>query len=79
MTFAVSDRAKKANTTMAKPQFDIRFLLIATAVIACVMTFGTRFAQTGNWLIALMVTMLLANVLAVIFSLFIFVIAPMIK
>jgi hypothetical protein len=64
---------------MAKTQFDIRFLLIATAVIACVMTFGTQVAQTGNWLVALMITLLLANVLAVIIAMFIYVIAPMIK
>ncbi len=64
---------------MAKLQFEIRTLLISTAVIACVMTFAMQFAQTGNWLVALMVTALLANVLAVVIALLIYVVAPIFK
>jgi len=64
---------------MAKFQFDIRSLLISTAVIGCVLTFATQVSRTGDWLFALMVTVLLATVLAAIIALLIYVVAPIFK
>ena len=61
---------------MFRRQFEIRTLLILTAVVACGLTFAT---QTGGWLIALLVTTLLANVLAVIIALVIYVLLPLLE
>lgn len=59
---------------MIRPQFDIRTLLILTAVVSC----GLAFAiNTQSWLIALLVTILLANVAAVIVALLVYVVLPM--
>jgi hypothetical protein len=61
---------------VARPQFEIRSLLILTAVFACGLTFAT---QTGGWLIALLVTILLANVLAVIIALVVYLLLPLLE
>ena len=58
---------------MTRPQFDIRALLILTVLVSCGLTFAI---QTGNWLVALLVTVLLTNVLAVIVALFVYVVVP---
>ena len=58
---------------MAKPQFDIRTLLVLTAAVGCGFSISIR---SGHWLIALLVTLLLTNVLAVIVALVAYVVLP---
>lgn len=61
---------------MRRPQFAIRNLLGVTAVIGGVMTFLT---QPGQRWIALMITLLLANVLAVVVTLVVYVLLPILE
>lgn len=86
LSFVNNDQAKSAPSNplrpdplkppMTKPQFDIRTLLILTALVG----FGLSFAiQSETWLVALLVTSLLANVAAVIVALAVYVLLPLLE
>ncbi|MFT7634028.1 MAG: hypothetical protein ACI87E_005087 [Mariniblastus sp.] len=62
--------------TMRKPQFEIKSLLVATALIAAGLTFAT---QTGGWIVGLLVTILLATFLSASLALFYYVAIPMLE
>jgi len=59
---------------MARPQFDIRFLLLLTAVVCFAMTFAT---VNGSWLFAVLVTCMLATFASAVVSLVWFVVLPL--
>lgn len=61
---------------MARTQFEIRTLLLITAVVGCLLTFAT---QTGSWIYSLLLTVLLANVLSVAVALFVYVVLPILE
>ena len=59
---------------MSRPKFSIRMLLILTAIVGCGLTFAT---QTGGWLIAFLVTLLLTNFACVVVAIFWYVLIPL--